>query len=122
MPGSMTTMDAINELPIFAAAAPAVRGSRTSNAAARSLDERTLNAMQRQVLEFLRQAGDAGATDEEIQIGLPMNPSSQRPRRGELVDAGLVVEGGTRKTRSGRLATVWRVAGVLWPAEAQNNG
>lgn len=104
-----TTQDAIEALPLFAAAAPSVRGLRTSHAAARSLDARTLNAMQRRVLEFLRQAGDAGATDEEIQIGLAMNPSSQRPRRGELVDAGLVVEAGTRKTRSGRLATVWRV-------------
>lgn len=108
-----STMQAIEALPVFAAAAPAVRGSRTSEAAARSLDSQTLNAMQRMVMEFIRQAGDAGATDEEIQIGIPMNPSSQRPRRGELVDAGLVVEAGTRKTRSGRLATVWAAKEAL---------
>jgi len=49
-----------------------------------------------------------GATDEEIQTWLGMNPSTQRPRRVELVKKGLVVDSGkTRQTRSGRKATVW---------------
>lgn len=49
-----------------------------------------------------------GCTDEEMQLALKMNPSTQRPRRGELVGMGLVKDSGrTRRTRSGRRATVW---------------
>ena len=93
--------------PLFAQRAPAVRGSRTSAEAADSLDGETLNAMQRRVLELL-QATPGGLTDEEMQRRLGMNPSTQRPRRIELARRGLVVADGTRKTASGRLATVWR--------------
>jgi DNA-binding IclR family transcriptional regulator len=68
-----------------------------------------LNALQRKVLELLR-ATPEGLTDEEVQRRLDMNPSTQRPRRIELARRGLVVEAGTRKTVSGRMATVWRLA------------
>lgn len=95
--------------PLFAARAPSVRGSVTSAAAADSLDGTALNALQRRVLEFLRSRPE-GATDEEMQRGLGMNPSTQRPRRIELARRGLVVEAGTRRTSSGRSASVWRVA------------
>lgn len=95
--------------PLFAPRAPSVRGSVTSAAAADSLDSAALNALQRRVLEFLR-ARPEGATDEEMQRGLGMNPSTQRPRRIELARRGLVVEAGTRRTASGRNASVWRVA------------
>jgi hypothetical protein len=77
--------------------------------AADSLGTATLNAMQRRVLDLLRENA-AGMTDEEQQAALAMNPSTQRPRRVELVRRGLVVEAGTRKTSSGRMATVWRAA------------
>jgi len=51
-----------------------------------------------------------GRTDEEIQRMLKLNPSTQRPRRIELVQAGKVRDSGrTRKTKSGRAATVWEV-------------
>jgi hypothetical protein len=96
-------------LPLFAARAPSVNGSITSAAAADSLDGKTLNALQRRVLRFLETCF-AGATDEEMQLALGMNPSTQRPRRVELVRRGLVVEDGTRQTASGRMATVWRKA------------
>jgi DNA-binding IclR family transcriptional regulator len=66
-----------------------------------------LNALQRKVLELLR-ATPEGLTDEEVQRRLDMNPSTQRPRRIELARRGLVVEAGTRRTASGRMATVWR--------------
>jgi transcription initiation factor IIE alpha subunit len=79
-------------------------------AAADSLDSESLNSLQRSVLAFLRERGAHGATDEEIAAGLEMNPSTQRPRRIELVRRGLVVEAGTRKTKSGRFATAWRLA------------
>jgi hypothetical protein len=52
-----------------------------------------------------------GGTDEELQDALGMNPNTQRPRRIELVERGLVRDSGrTRKTKSGRRATVWEIA------------
>jgi hypothetical protein len=102
-------LDSQCDLPLFATRAPAVRGSQTSAAAADSLDAPALNAMQRRVLEVLQATPD-GLTDEEMQTRLGMNPSTQRPRRIELARRGMVVEAGTRKTASGRMAVVWRVA------------
>ncbi len=86
---------------------PFVRDSETSEAAAESMkvDAATLRG---RVLEFIRASG--GATDEETQRGLSMNPSTQRPRRVELVERGLVRDGGKkRRTASGRFAVVWEV-------------
>jgi hypothetical protein len=97
-------------LPLFATRAPSVNGSATSAAAADSLAPATLNAMQRRVYEFLLTRGAAGATDEEMQNGLPMPASTQRPRRVELARKGLIVDSGTRRTTSGRMATIWRRA------------
>jgi hypothetical protein len=95
--------------PLFATRAPSARGSVTSAQAADSLGPATLNAMQRRVLALLEATPD-GLTDEEMQARLGMNPSTQRPRRGELADAGLIVRDGTRKTKSRRNADVWRLA------------
>jgi hypothetical protein len=95
-------------LPLFTQRAPSVNGSITSAAAADSLGPATLNALQRRVLELLV-AWPQGLTDEEMQHKLGMNPSTQRPRRIELARRGLVVEVGTRRTVSGRMAVVWRV-------------
>lgn len=104
--------ESVADLPLFTAprAAPAQQHSLTSMQAAASLDADRLNSLQRSVVAFLRARGDHGATDEEMQIGIPMPPSTQRPRRIELVRRGLVVEAGTRKARSGRYATAWRLA------------
>jgi len=93
--------------PLFATRAPSVNGSATSAAAADSLGPATLNAMQRRVYEFLCRTP---STDEEIADELAMNPSTVRPRRGELARRGLIVEAGTRRTSSGRMATIWRRA------------
>lgn len=95
------------DLPLFAARAPSVNGSITSAAAADSLSGKTLNALQRKVLEFI---ACRPSTDEEIATELEMNPSTVRPRRIELARRGLIVDDGTRKTASGRMATVWRRA------------
>lgn len=95
--------------PLFAQRAPSVNGSITSAQAADRMDAKTLNDLQRQVLEYLRARPD-GATDEEIQAGLQMNPSTERPRRIELARRGLVIEAGTRKTASGRNASVWKLS------------
>lgn len=82
------------------------RHSATSKEAARKAEGRTPTQRQR-VLVCLRMQ-PAGLTDEEMQDLLQMNPSAQRPRRVELLDAKLVRDSGRRrKTKSGRWATVW---------------
>jgi len=82
--------------------------SATSRAAAESMKPRTVNALQRKVLEYLAKHPE-GATDEQMQLGIPMPASTQRPRRVELVGRGMVAQAGEAKTRSGRKAAVWRV-------------
>ena len=91
-------------------APPAQRGSPTSEAAA-TLIAPTAGTLRAQVLAHLRERGSAGATDEQMQIALAMNPSTQRPRRIELEKLGLVLRTAqTRKTASGRDAVVFIVA------------
>jgi protein involved in temperature-dependent protein secretion len=52
-----------------------------------------------------------GATDEEMQTMTRLNPSTQRPRRIELVKQGWIKDSGrTRATRSGAQAVVWVLA------------
>lgn len=49
-----------------------------------------------------------GLTDHQMQEFLNMNPSTQRPRRIELVERGFVRDSGMRRqTPSGRWAVVW---------------
>lgn len=89
---------------------PFQRHSETSRAAALAA-EPAAASMRGRVLAALRQAGPAGLTDDEMQVRLAMNPSTQRPRRVELARAGLVVETDrTRETRGGRAASVWVAA------------
>lgn len=81
--------------------------SDTSKSAAAEIEgkARTLRGT---VYTFLKISGMYGATDEELQIALGMNPSTERPRRIELVELGLVKKRGkTRPTKSGRQAVVW---------------
>lgn len=60
------------------------------------------------VYQYVQECGHQGATDEEVQRGLGMNPSTQRPRRVELVEAGAIVDSGVKRpTASGRDAVVW---------------
>lgn len=90
---------------------PAASGSvpetkETSLAAAESIKPRCGTDRAR-VLDCIRAAGELGVTDEEIQTLLSMNPSTQRPRRIELLNARLIQPSGRRKTRSGREAVTW---------------
>ncbi len=74
------------------------------------------------VLAHIRQCGETGATDDEMQIALKMNPSTQRPRRIELWEADLIEKSGhTRPTKSGRNAAVWieRKEGMKRPEPAE---
>jgi hypothetical protein len=50
-----------------------------------------------------------GKTDLELQQGLELDPSTERPRRGELVDAGMVMESGRTRQHQGRKWTIWRI-------------
>lgn len=100
----------IRTLPLFPGAdttTPPHSGSRTSRQAAAAIQPNaaTLRAA---VLRYLNQRGGRGATDQEIQMALNMGGDTERPRRGELVAGGLVEDSGfTRKTSTGREATVW---------------
>lgn len=91
-------------LPLFDV--PCQRASQTSLAAAVSIAPAT-PTLRAQVLAYIQKHPE-GLTDEEIQVGLGMNPSTQRPRRIELVKSGRLREAGSRKTMSGRKATVWQ--------------
>lgn len=85
---------------------PSVRASRTSAAAADGIRSGSARLRQ-QVLDLLR-ASPGGLTDEAIQGQLEMNPSTERPRRVELVALGLVVDSGrVGRTASGRSAVLW---------------
>ncbi len=86
--------------------APPSNGTPTSSAAAKSVAPST-HTLRVELLTWL--SGQAyGATDEEMQHGVPMAPNTQRPRRGELVSLGCVRDSGrTRPTQAGRQAVVW---------------
>jgi hypothetical protein len=104
----MTPWTPSPDLPLWSASAqraPSVAGSPTSAAAADAMEPDTLNALQRRVYEFV---ASRPSTDEEITEGLGISPSTARPRRVELVRRGLIAADGTRPTRSGRQAAVWR--------------
>ena len=89
---------------------PAQAHSETSKAAARSIRP-DASRLREAVYGALLAAGTTGLTDEEMQERIPMQPSTQRPRRIELIERGKVIASGrTRPTRSGRAATVWIVA------------
>lgn len=95
------------KMPTLFDTPPAQRHSPTSVAAACAIkpDANTLRA---KVLACIQEYGDFGATDERIQEMLGMNGSTQRPRRRELQQAGLIRDSGrTRLTRSNRHAVVW---------------
>jgi hypothetical protein len=87
--------------------APYQPHSATSREAARKIEPRQ-GSLRAIVLAFIRERGPAGATDEEIQAELRLNPSTQRPRRIELCEVGLVIDSGRqRPTASRRRAAVW---------------
>ena len=88
--------------------APYQRHSATSKAAAAGV-EPTAGTKRAKVLEYIRSCSAQGATDEEMQQCIPMLSNTQRPRRVELLKAGLIVDSGlTRKTVGGDDAVVWR--------------
>jgi hypothetical protein len=74
---------------------------------ARPTRERAQSQRER-LLAFLVARGSVGATDEQMQFALSLSGNTQRPRRGELVKAGLVVDAGVRLVTSNlKRAIVW---------------
>ena len=99
--------------------APAVAGRATSVLSGQQILD-AMPELRRQVFAFIRVQGGRGATDDEMQAAMGLNPSTQRPRRIELERQGFIrqdPEGRTRETRSGRQAVVW----VMVP-EAERQG
>lgn len=93
-------MTAVQELPFQA-------HSATSEAAAKSMEPHA-GSLRAAVLDWLRVRGNYGCTDDELFLWIAGSQNAIRPRRVELVKSGLVKDSGTtRKTRSGRAATVW---------------
>ena len=86
--------------------APYARNSATSKAAAKAVEPR-IGTQKYEVLQYLKQCGKTGATDEELALALCLSGDTVRPRRGSLADAWLIYKHGTRKTTSGREADVW---------------
>ena len=94
--------------------------SATSVAAAWAMYEES-TSLRAKVFRFLASRGYRGATDGEIQEVLDMDPSTERPRRIELLDHGHIKNSGaTRRTASGHHATVWRVRYSSEPADPPN--
>jgi len=92
--------------PLFKLA-PYQKHSETSKAAAKVIELSGKRLTKRQqVFDCLMAFGPQ--TDEEIQRNLKMPESSQRPRRVELVERGMVRDSGMkRRTLSGLEAVVW---------------
>jgi transcription initiation factor IIE alpha subunit len=86
---------------------PFVRNSVTSEQAAIGIVSKA-STLRERVYALLVERGPM--TDEQMQDVLEMNPSTQRPRRIELVQDGRVVDSGeVGLTKSGRQAVLWRV-------------
>ena len=82
----------------------------TSREAARLIAPRAGSKRDQVLHEIAAAWAVGGATDEAIALALHMSPSTERPRRVELVEQGWVIDAGfTRKTRAGVNATVWRL-------------
>lgn len=89
-------MIARNHGPLFASVEAAKRAAPRS-----SVDRLS-------ILRLLAVAGPM--TDEAIQTTLEMNQNNERPRRGELVEKGLVRDSGrTGRTHSGCRAVLWEI-------------
>ena len=87
--------------------APYQRHSATSKAAAVAI-EPVAGTQRALILSEICIAGKRGRTDSDLQAMCLLSGDSVRPRRGELLKAGLIVDSGrTRKTPKGRDAVVW---------------
>lgn len=84
---------------------PFAAGSETSREAAERMAEQPTR-IRRDHESILNVLLSGPKTDREIQTILNMSGDTQRPRRGELVAMGRVVNTGQRRERS----TLWSIA------------
>ena len=84
---------------------PFAAGSETSREAAERMAEQPTR-IRRDHESILNVLLSGPKTDKEIQSILNMSGDTQRPRRGELVAMGRVVNTGQRRERS----TLWSIA------------
>lgn len=84
-----------------------VNGKRATSKLAASRVLPKTGTQRRAVYDYLARNGPA--TDLELQQQIPMIPDSERPRRGELVDGGLVEDSGARRKHHGEECIVWRL-------------
>ncbi|SRR5580765_3313971 len=93
--------------PLYDGKPPSVKGSETSKEAAKRMPMIRINALHMQIKQFL-ESRPKGATDEEMQAGIPMAANTQRPRRVELTQLKQVVDSGFwRPTKTKRKAVLW---------------
>lgn len=85
--------------------APAQRHSPTSVAAAQSQPRKKIEIDREKILAALAEHGPL--TDEEIVERTGLEANTARPRRVELVRAGLVKAVGEGRTRGGNRAARW---------------
>jgi hypothetical protein len=84
--------------------APFVSRSETSREAAEFITPK-VPALQVRVLDYIKTHGPV--TDSDIIEGLGIAPNSARPRRIELMHAGLIKQGGVVRQTNGRKAATW---------------
>jgi hypothetical protein len=107
----------MKQLDLFAAAGKIASsaphsGGETSRAAAAAIRP-DAGRLRQLVLQAIVERGTIGATDEEIQNALGLPGNTQRPRRRELEQVGLIRDSGQRRpTSSGRRAIVWVAIGT----------
>lgn len=95
---------------------PPHNGTDTSREAAEAIRP-VAATMRDRIALAVYAAGADGATDQELAERLGMDPSTVRPRRGELVAAGRLADlGERRQTKAGRRAIVWH--STVWAAHA----
>jgi hypothetical protein len=95
---------------------PYVRPGATATSAAAAVKAFPRSGTQRRrILDALAEAlpkAGGGATDPELCRHLALSPNSVRPRRGELVEMGLVEDSGRTRDHLGNGHTVWRPTAI----------
>ena len=99
----------MNQIAINFNVAPYQRHSATSKAAAKSLTIHKVDKDRASLLIALKLFHD-GLTDDGLQEFTGLPGDSERPRRISLLKDGLIYDTGRKeRTRSGKLAVVWRL-------------
>lgn len=102
-----------DQLDLFGSRDGLVRNDHpdTAHQAAQAVAPRT-GTLRHKVWEHVKARGFYGATDNEMQDDIPMPANTQRPRRVELVQGGLIADSGRRRRHEGQLTIVWVTADI----------